>query len=43
MTHRTTEGKNACIIKIRGFLSYLASEEIIAPNIGSSGINVGRK
>ena len=33
MTHRTTEGKNACFIKIRGFLSYLASEGIIAPNI----------
>ena len=32
-THRTTEGKNAYIIKIRGFLSYTASEGIIAPNI----------
>lgn len=32
-THRTTEGKNAYIIKIRGFLSYLASEGIIATNI----------
>lgn len=32
-THRSTEGKNAYIIKIRRFLSYLASERIIATNI----------
>lgn len=32
-THRTTEGKNAYAIKIRGFLSYLAAEGKIPTNI----------